>query len=159
MLQYLGTINYIGKFIPNKSKILEPLNALLKDNSEFIWLEPQIQAFNTIKKYVQTAPILAHFDPSKNIIVQADACSYRLGGTLIQEDVCKNRENVPYASRTLTECEKRYSQIEEALALGFAVERFKEYIIGLNVTLETDHNPLIQVLQTKPLDELTPRLQ
>ena len=42
LLQFLGTINYVGKFIPNKSKILEPLNALLKDNIEFGWLEPQI---------------------------------------------------------------------------------------------------------------------
>ena len=160
LLQFLGTINYIGKLIPNKSKILEPLNALLKDNIEFGWLEPQIQAFNTIKKHVQTASILAHFDPLKNITVQADACSYGLGGALIQEDARKNREIVSYASRTLTECEKRHSQIEkEALALAFAAERFKEYIIGLNVILETDHNPLIQVLQTKPLDELTPRLQ
>jgi len=30
--QFLGTINYVGKFIPNKSMILDPLNSLLKDN-------------------------------------------------------------------------------------------------------------------------------
>lgn len=52
------------------------------------------------------------------------------------------------------------SQIEkETLALVYTCERFKEYIDGINVILETDHKPLIQILQTKPLDDLTPRLQ
>lgn len=158
--QFLGAVAYVGKFIPNKSAVLEPLNYLLKDDVPFVWLEPQKKAFASIKNYVKQAPTLAHFDYSKNIIVQADASSYGLGAALMQEIGDKSRSVVAYASRTLTDCEKRYSQIEkEALALTFAAERFKEYITGIKVTLETDHKPLIQILQTKPLDELTPRLQ
>lgn len=155
LLHFLGIINYVGKFIPNKSYVLEPLNALLKSDVAFVWLEPQEQAFDKKKQLVQKAPTLAHYDYSKNIIVQADACTYGLGGVLIQED--NGREVVAYASRTLNDSEKKYSQIEkEALALAFATERFKEYITGINITLETDHQPLVQVLQT---NELTPRLQ
>lgn len=60
----------------------------------------------------------------------------------------------------LSETEKRYAQIErEALALTWACDHFHEYITGLTIDLETDHKPLIQVLQTKPIDELSPRLQ
>ena len=36
----------------------------------------------------------------------------------------------------------------------FATDRFKEYISGIEVTLETDHKPLLQIWQTKHLDEL-----
>lgn len=45
------------------------------------------------------------------------------------------------------------------MALTWAAEKFQEYILGIEVTLETDHKPLIQVLQTKALDSLTPRLR
>lgn len=44
------------------------------------------------------------------------------------------------------------------MALAYATEH-KEYITGIEVTLETDHKPLLQILQSKPIDELTPRLQ
>lgn len=147
LLQFLGAVNYVSKFIPSKSRILEPLNALLKNDAHFIWSGPQKRAFEEIKNCIQKAPILAHYDYSKNIVVQADASSYGLGAALMQERETTNREVVAYASRTLTPCEKRYSQIEkEALALAFATERFKDYITGVDITLETDHKPLLQIL-------------
>jgi len=158
--QFLGTINYVDKFIPNKSMTLEPLNSLLKDNVAFVWGESQQKAFRKIIECIKKAPILAHYDFTKKIIIQADALSYGLKAALLQEKEGENREAVAYASRTLNKCEKRYSQIEkEALALVFATERFKEYVLGIDVTIETDHKPLLQLLQTKHFDELTPRLQ
>ncbi|KAJ8881444.1 hypothetical protein PR048_017925 [Dryococelus australis] len=69
-------------------------------------------------------------------------------------------ELVGYAFRTLPDTEKRYSQIEkEAFALTWCADRFRQYILGLEVTLETDHKPLIQIFQTIHIDNLTPRLQ
>lgn len=106
------------------------------------------------------APTLAHYDYLKNIVIQADASSYRLGSALLQESEKQEREIVAYASGTLSNSEKKYSQIEkEALVLVYAVEHFKDFITGINVTLKTDHKPLVQILQTKPLDELMPRIR
>lgn len=60
----------------------------------------------------------------------------------------------------LNDTEKRYAQIEkEALALTWACEKFHEFIYGSHFKLETDHKPLISLLQAKHLDELSPRLQ
>lgn len=160
LMHFLGIVNYVGKFIPNKSDVLEPLNSLLKGDTQFVWTDVQERAFQEIKRLITNAPILAHYDYRKTIIVQADASGYGLGAALLQESEEKVREVVAYTSKTLTDCEKRYSQIEkEALALAFACEHFKEFIIGIDIKLETDHKPLIQILQTKPLDDLTPRLQ
>lgn len=126
-----------------------------------MWNDAQEQAFRRIKDVLTKPPTLVFFDLTKTIIVQADASNYGLGAALIQEGKGnKDREVVAYASRTLSESEKRYSQIEkEALALSYACEHFRDYIVGIDVVLETDHKPLLQILQTKPLDELTPRLQ
>ncbi|KAG5894930.1 hypothetical protein JTB14_008889 [Gonioctena quinquepunctata] len=152
-------VNLSSRFIPDRSQVLEPLTALLKKNVNFTWDIFQQQSFEKVKKLLQNSPTLAYFDPSKQVSISADSSSYGLGACLIQTSEGKN-EIVAYASRLLSDTEKRYAQIErEALALTWAADKFSEYITGILILLQTDHRPLIQVLQTKPIDELTPRLQ
>ena len=66
-----------------------------------------------------------------------------------------------YISRSLTPTEQRYAQVEkEALAVTWACEKFADYIVGLkDLTIETDHRPLLALLKTRNLDELSPRIQ
>ena len=68
---------------------------------------------------------------------------------------------VQFASRSLTSCERRYSNIErEALGITWACERFKDFLLGGDqFVILTDHKPLLTLLGKKPLDELTPRIQ
>ncbi|XP_064488339.1 uncharacterized protein LOC135400436 [Ornithodoros turicata] len=67
---------------------------------------------------------------------------------------------VAYASRSLTDTEKKYAQIEkEGLAIVWACDKFRDYITGMHITIETDHKPLIPTFMNKPLDDITPRLQ
>ncbi|XP_064468672.1 uncharacterized protein K02A2.6-like [Ornithodoros turicata] len=67
---------------------------------------------------------------------------------------------VAYASRSLTDTEKKYAQIEkEGLAIVWACDKFRDYITGMHITIETDHKPLIPIFMNKPLDDITPRLQ
>ncbi|XP_046575408.1 uncharacterized protein K02A2.6-like [Haliotis rubra] len=64
---------------------------------------------------------------------------------------------VVYASHSLSDTETRYAHIEkEALALTWACERFQDYLVGIQVVLETDHKPLIPLLGMKDLDHLPP---
>jgi len=66
---------------------------------------------------------------------------------------------VAYASRSLTEAESRYAQIEkELLAVQFSLERFNQYTYGKKVTIESDHKPLEAIVKT-PLATAPPRLQ
>ncbi|CAG7732092.1 unnamed protein product [Allacma fusca] len=60
----------------------------------------------------------------------------------------------------MSEAEKRYAQIEkECLAIAWACERFEYLVLGLTFKVETDHKPLLAILKTKHVDELSPRLQ
>lgn len=62
--------------------------------------------------------------------------------------------------KALTPTERRYAQIEkEALAILNTVERLQQYLVGMKFTIITDHKPLLSLLTTKPINELTPRLQ
>ena len=67
---------------------------------------------------------------------------------------------IAYHSRSLTVTERQYAQIEkECLAITWACEKFRTYLIGRCFKIETDHKPLLSILNRKQLDELSPRLQ
>ena len=156
----LGMVNHIGKFAPNLADITKPLRDLLKKENSWTWDTQQETAFQILKKQLSTAPVLAHYSPEKETKVSADASSYGLGGVLLQKDG-QDWRPVFYASRSLTDTEQRYAQAEkEALAVTWCCEKLSEFLIGLKMfTIETDHKPLLALLKTKHLDELTPRIQ
>ena len=98
------------------------------------------------------------YDVAAKTKISADASAYSIGSVLLQQ---KNDKWCPvtFASRSLSETERHYAQIEkEALALKWALEKFSEYVLGKVVHLETDHKPLIQLLGQKTLDLLPPRV-
>ncbi len=66
---------------------------------------------------------------------------------------------VVYASRSMTDTENRYVQIEkEALAVMWSCNKFSCYILGRHFDIETDHKPLVPLLNTRHLDNLPPRV-
>ena len=156
----LGMVNHVGKFAPNLAEVTKPLRDLLKKETDWTWDQPQEQAFQKVKQLLSSAPILQHYSPKKKTKVSADASSFGMGGVLLQKDA-EGWKPVQYASRSFTETEQRYAQVEkEALAMTWCCEKFKDYLLGLpSFLIETDHKPLLALMKTKPLDELTPRIQ
>lgn len=141
---FMGLVTYCSKFIPDLATVAEPLRRLTKHNVSFQWKREQHEAFESVKRSMANAATLAYFDRSKDAKTQviADASPVGLGAVLIQEQNGEFRP-VYYASRTLTDVERRYSQTEkEALALVWACERFHMYLYGIHFELITDHKPL-----------------
>ena len=58
---------------PKLSTVMEPIKRLTKQDVEFKWSEEQDKAMAEIKKLVTTAPILAYYDPKKELVIQCDA--------------------------------------------------------------------------------------
>ncbi len=91
--------------------------------------------------------------------MSADASSYGLGAVLMQRWQ-EGWKPTAYASRSLTQTEQRYAQVEkEALGLTWACERFRDFVIGKHFEMETDHKPLLSLLGAQALDALPPRIQ
>ena len=79
---FLGLIHYYGKFMPNLSTLLHPLNELLKPDSKWNWTDACDIAFKEAKKLLASAPVLAHYNPSLSICLAGDASAYGIGAVI-----------------------------------------------------------------------------
>lgn len=137
---YLGLLNYYGRFLPRLSDHLAPLHTLLRKGVAFNWTKECNESFQISKKLVSEHGLLVHFDCKKELYVTADASKYGLGAVLSHQI---DSEPICFASATLNNAQKNYSQVEkEALAIIFAVQKFHKYIYGRSFVLVTDHQPL-----------------
>ena len=115
-----GFVNYLAKFLPKLSEIMEPIRRLTRKDTPWRWSEEQDNAFRKIQHMVTEAPVLSYYIPNNELTIQCDASQHGLGAALLQ-----NGRPIEYASRALTGTEKRYAQIKkEMFAIVFSLERF-----------------------------------
>ena len=158
--RFMGMVNHNAKFLPDLAKINGPLRQLLCKDRQWVWEAPQQEAFQQVKDLLSSSPVLAHYSPERETIVAADASKTGLGAVLIQVQEDKSRRPVSFISRSLTEAEMNYAVIEkEALAATWATERFNDYLLGLDFVIETDHKPLVPLLNTTEIAKMPPRIQ
>ena len=81
---FLGFANFYRSFIKDFSKKTAPLTALTKKDVPFTWQIAQQQTFEELKTAFTTAPVLAHFDPEKDTVVEPDGSGWSLGSCLSQ---------------------------------------------------------------------------
>ena len=158
--RFFGMVNQLAKFVPSLTDTNAPLRQLLKSDTQWTWGPEQQLAFDGIKAKISSPEVLAHYVPTRETIIAADASRSGLGAVLLQVQPTGDRRPVCYASRTLTSAEKNYAVNElEALAITWASEKFSDYVLGLNYTVETDHKPLVPLLSTTELCKMPPRIQ
>ena len=99
--------------------------------------------------------MLKYYDMTEEVTIQCDASEKGLGTTLLQ-----NGQPVAFVSRTLSQVEQRYPQIQkECLAIVFACTKISQYITKRTaITVETDHKPLQSIFK-KSLLTAPSRLQ
>ena len=125
--RFLGMVNYFSQFIPNQSEITAPLRHLLKKEAVWTgWLHERTQSVEHLNQISSSRPVLKFFDPTKPVKLQLDASKSGLGECVLQDG-----HPIAYASRSLSQAEENYSQIEkEMLAVAFCCERCNHYLYG-----------------------------
>ena len=94
--------------------------------------------------------MLVHYDPKLPLRLACDASAYGLGAVLSHVMPDGGERPIAYASKTLSEREAKYAQVEkEAYALKFGVSKFHQYLCGRKFTLITDHRPLTTIFGKK----------
>ena len=152
---FLGHAGFYRRFIKDFSKITAPLCELLKKEASFDFNDQCKEAFNELRARLTSAPIIQAPDWSKPFELMCDASDYALGAVLGQK-VERASHVIYYASMMLNGAQRNYTTTEkELLAVVFALEKFRPYLLGAKVIIYTDHAALRYLLTKK---EAKPRL-
>lgn len=136
---FLGLATYFRKFIENFADKTWPLTNLTSKKVPWNWCDKCVTAFATVKSELMKAPVLRLPDVSLpyKIKIVSDASDTGIGAVLLQDG-----QPIAYESRKLIPAEMNYSVTErELLAVVYAMQKWRCYVEGADVTLVTDHCP------------------
>lgn len=135
---FLGLSGYYRKFIRHYAIISQPLTALLKKGSLFIWTVDTEQAFQVLKQALSTAPVLALPDFNSTFVVETDACDVGIGAVLSQHG-----HPIAFVSHALGPKNRGlYVYEKEYLAILLAVQQWRSYLQIGEFIIKTDHKSL-----------------
>lgn len=135
---FLGLAGYYRRFMKDFSKIAQPMTKLLHKGVKFEWSPDCEQAFQTLKKHLTTAPVLATPNMAKTFDIYCDASRVGLGCVLMQDG-----RVIAYASRQLRKHEENYPTHDlELAAVVHALKIWRHYLLGKSCNIYTDHKSL-----------------
>ena len=139
---FLGLAGYYRQYVKNFAAIAGPLHALTRKDAVFHWSANCQGDFDRLKMLLTTSPITAFPDFSQPFRLYTDASTAGLGEILAQ--VREGRERIICcASRSLNQAEKAYPATKlECLAIGWAVAKFRPYLMAMPFEVFTDHYAL-----------------
>ncbi len=147
--RFLGMSGFYRKHIRNFAKIAASLTGLTRKNHPFEWDAQCQEAFETLKKKLVQAPVLAKADIRRPFILETDASQTHVAAVLMQYE-----EGVPrviaYFSKKLRPVETRYSTTDrEALAIILACRQFHHFLWGTKCIIRTNHQPLVSIFKQR----------
>jgi len=154
---FLGFANFYRRFIQNYSQVPRPLTELTKKErkEDWAWNQEAQTAFEELKRLFTTAPILAHFDPTRRVIIESDASDFALGAVLSQRDEENRLHPVAFHSRKFQPAEINYEiHDKELLAIVDAFKHWRRYCEGATHQIQvfSDHQNLEYFTTTKVLN-------
>nr|GEW55378.1 reverse transcriptase domain-containing protein [Tanacetum cinerariifolium] len=146
---FLGHASFYRRFIKDFSKIARPMTRLLEKDTPFVLSQECVDAFQTLKRMLTEALILIALDWDMPFELMCDAIDFAIGGVLGQRRD-KHFRPIHYASKTMTEAESKYTTTEkEMLAVVYAFEKFRSYLILNKSIVYMDHSALKYLFSKK----------
>ncbi|KAL3708702.1 hypothetical protein TMatcc_006686 [Talaromyces marneffei ATCC 18224] len=153
---FLGFCGFYRKFIQGYSRIVKPLNYLTRQDVSFKWTGECREAFEKLKKYLASAPILYHYRPELPCRLETDASDGVVAAVFSQLQDDGQWHPVAYYSRTMNSAEFNYDiHDKEMLAIVDALKEWRAELIGLQreerFEILSDHLALQYFMTTKKL--------
>ena len=151
---FLGFANFYRRFVEGYSRIAIPLTHLTNEKVPWNWDERCQEAFDSLKARFSSAPILKHFDPELQTVLETDASDFAISGILSQFHA-KILHPVAFMSGKMSKAERNYDiHDKEMLAIVRSAKQWRHYLEGTKHTLAiiTDHANLQYFMTTKMLN-------
>ena len=136
--------------MPSFAELAVPLMRLTRKNAKFEWGPEQKSSFTRLKEKLIQPPILSFpLESGGKFILDTDASGVTIGAVLSQYQ--NNEEKVlAYGIHTLNPAQQNYCTTKKELySVVYCVQHFKQYLLGRNFILRTDHKPLIWLSKFK----------
>ena len=153
---FLGFANFYRKFIQDYSKLILPLTQLTKKGQPFVWSKEADMAFEGLKKAFTSAPVLAHVDPQKPFIIEADTSDFALGSILSQQGDDEKLHPVAFYSCKFDVAEINYEiHDKELLAIVESFAQWRHFLEGSphQVIVFSDHKNLAYFQNARVLNK------
>jgi hypothetical protein len=155
--RFLGMAGFYRKYIRNFASRTENMRELTKKDAKFNWTLECEKEWKDIKQALTTNPVMAYPNFEKEFTLATDASIKGLGAILSQ-NYDQGERVIAYASRSLNEHEKKYGITKlEALAVVWATETFKPYLVDHKFELITDHKALLKLNELKDTNPMLER--
>ena len=152
----MGFANFYRRFLKDYSRVARPITELTKATTkDWKWTPEAEKAFIELKNRFTYAPILAHFDPQRPVIVETDASDFALGAVLSQRNDENRLHPVAFHSRKFTPAEMNYEiHDKELLAIVDSFKLWRRYPEGATYQVQvfSDHQNLEYFTTTKVLN-------
>ena len=151
---FLGFANFYRHFIRNYSDITVPLTRLTRKSQPWDFDDDCRSAFQSLKDSFSSAPILSHWQPDLQIVVETDASDYAIAAIISVIHSDGEIHPVAFLSRTLSASELNYDvHDKELLAIFEAFKHWRHYLEGSTFPIDvvTDHKNLEYFSTTKLL--------
>ena len=146
---FLGHAGFYRRFISDFSKVARPLMNLLAKEAKFEFTSKCLESFEFLKKALISAPIIHPPIWTEPFELMCDASDHAVGAVLDQR-INKLPRVIYYTSKTLNDALLNYTTTEkEFLAVVFALEKFRSYLVGSHVIVYTDHSAIRHLLAKK----------
>jgi hypothetical protein len=151
--RFIGMASYYRRFIPNFSKVAQPLSKLTGKDVPFLWTSIETKAFEELKSRMSRAPVIAHYDPECKTIVQTDASNQAWGFIISQISKVNNKEHpIAIESGGFKGAKLNYTTTEkEFLAIVMAFRRKRHLLLQVTSTVLTDHLNLTYWMEPRQL--------
>jgi hypothetical protein len=149
---FLGFANFYRRFIFNYSSIIVPLTRLTQKSALWNFSDDCHSNFNALKKTFTSAPVLTHWMPDKQIVVETDASDYAIAAILLIITDDGELHLIAFHSRTFTTSELNYdTHDKELLAIFEAFKIWQHYLEGSGILINvvTNHKNLEYFSMTK----------
>ncbi|GJZ24763.1 reverse transcriptase domain-containing protein [Tanacetum coccineum] len=151
---FLGHAGFYRHFIKDFSKIARPITKLLEKDAPFEFNDECQKAFKILKEKLTCAPVIVSPNWNLPFELMCDASDFAVGAVLGQKDG-KNFHPIYFASKTLNPAQQKYTVTEkELMAVVFAFDKFRSYLILSKTIIHTDHSALKHLIKNKMLNHV-----
>ncbi len=150
---FLGLAGYYRPFIKIFFSTGKPLNTAVEKDTPFHWGSAQESSFKDLKYALTHASVLVSPNFDDPFIIFTDASGVGIGGVLMQTDSAGKQHLIAFASSALTSAENDYSVTHlEILAVLWALQHFRDIIMGYKLTVYTDHSSITEIFKVRNLN-------